>query len=153
MMPQVITGASEPFPMISDGGVCDAMRCRCDTNTMNTMRTPVRPYRSKIACTPASALRLFSSLEVAGAGCFPGGPEAGMAATAVARNQAVAPGADHRRSKIKPNATTSSSSPPPNFYEVTAVATRRLVVVLTAKVGNQSRKKYRGPPVTDSARG
>lgn len=48
-------------------------------NTMNTIRG--RPYRSKMACTPAKALRLFSSFEKAG-GFSAGGPEAGMATVA-----------------------------------------------------------------------
>lgn len=45
---------------------------------MKTME--VLPYRSKMACTPAMALRLFSSFEKTCA--FSAGPEAGMAAAA-----------------------------------------------------------------------
>lgn len=50
-------------------------------NTLNTME--VLPYRSKMACTPAMALRRFSSFEKTGA--FSAGPEAGMAAAATRR--------------------------------------------------------------------
>lgn len=55
---------------------------RCDAvqhNTMNVMRG--RPYRSKMACTPAMAFRLFSSLEGVG---FSAGPGAGMTEAAAA---------------------------------------------------------------------
>lgn len=40
-----------------------------------------RPYRSKMACTPAMAFRLFSSLESVG---FSAGPGGGIAAAATA---------------------------------------------------------------------
>lgn len=56
------------------------MRCGAVRhNTMNVMRGC--SYRSKMACTPAMAFRLFSSLEGVG---LSAGPGAGMAAAAAA---------------------------------------------------------------------